>query len=367
MMSLDGFIAGPNDEMDWLPAFNDEALWKDIHEEMWRTLNQVDTILLGRVTYQIWEKYWPAAATNPASTQNDLDFSRYADNVQKIVFSKTLNKAEWKNTRLIKENIAEEIAKLKKQPGKNIALAGGAGLAQTFMKLGLIDEYNIIVHPVILGNGKALFKDMKNRINLKFKATKTFASGAVLLQYQPKASEATMKGDVSSSVAEPRKQEIVISRVFDAPRKLVWQAWTNCESMKQWWGPKTFTTPYCSIDLRIGGKYLNCMRSPDGKDYWSTGTYKEIVPMQRLVVTDSFADKDGNIVPASYYGVSDFPLEMLIIITFEEQNGKTKFTLRYPNVGKTSAEDLRGMEQGWNESFDKLEQLLAKTHLAMLL
>lgn len=182
-MTLDSFSTGPNGEMDWLPPFNDEEIWRDIHEEMWNQLRSVDTILLGRVTYQIWEKYWPAAATNPASTKNDIEFSRYADETQKIVFSRTLENADWKNTRLVRENIAEEVLKLKQQPGKNLVVAGGAGIAQTFMKLGLIDEYRIIVHPVVLGFGKPLFKDLRDRIRLKLVGAKTFASGAVGLHY----------------------------------------------------------------------------------------------------------------------------------------------------------------------------------------
>jgi len=185
MMSLDGFIAGPNDEMDWLPPFNDEALWKDMHRQMWKNLRSVDTLLLGRATYQIWEKYWPAAATNPASTKNDLDFSRYADETQKVVFSRTLDNVGWKNSRLVKENIAEEISRLKEQPGKNLALAGGAGIAQTFMRLGLIDDYQILVYPVILGRGKPLFKGLENRIKLKLVETTTLRPEVVALHYKP--------------------------------------------------------------------------------------------------------------------------------------------------------------------------------------
>jgi dihydrofolate reductase len=184
-MTLDGFSTGPNGEMDWLPPFNNEELWRDLHEEMWNNLRTVDTLLLGRVTYQIWEKYWPAAATNPSSTKNDIEFSRYAEETQKIVFSNTLDKVEWKNTRLVKENIAEEILKMKQQPGKNMVVAGGAGIAQTFMRLGLIDEYLITVHPVILGKGKPLFGNLNGRIKLKLLGAKTYTSGAVGLHYQP--------------------------------------------------------------------------------------------------------------------------------------------------------------------------------------
>jgi dihydrofolate reductase len=186
-MTLDGFSTGPNGEMDWLPPFNDEKSWKDLHGEMWNQLRSVDTFLLGRVTYQIWEKYWPATATSPSSTRNDIEFSRFAEKTQKIVFSKTLERAEWKNTRLVKENIAEEIARMKQQPGKNMVVAGGAGIAQTFMRLDLIDEYYVTVHPVVLGMGKPLFGNLGDRIKLKLVGTKTFNTGAVELHYQPKA------------------------------------------------------------------------------------------------------------------------------------------------------------------------------------
>jgi dihydrofolate reductase len=183
-MTLDGFSTGPNGEMDWLPPFDSEEAWKDLHQEMWNQIDNADAMLLGRVTYQIWETYWPAAASNPNSNENDRKFSRYAEETQKIVFSNTLDKVTWKNTRLIKDNIAEEVMKLKQLPGKNMYLVGGATLAQTFTKLGLIDEYNIIVHPVILGNGKPLLRDVNVRRNLKLLNTKTYNSGAVGLSYQ---------------------------------------------------------------------------------------------------------------------------------------------------------------------------------------
>jgi uncharacterized protein YndB with AHSA1/START domain len=98
--------------------------------------------------------------------------------------------------------------------------------------------------------------------------------------------------------------------VFDAPRELVWKAWTDPERMQRWWGPKHFTAPVWKIDLRAGGVYLYCMRSPEGQDYWSTGVYREIVDPERIVCTDSFADEKGNPVPASHYGMGeDWPLE----------------------------------------------------------
>lgn len=162
------------------------------------------------------------------------------------------------------------------------------------------------------------------------------------------------------------KREVVIVRFFDAPVEQVWKAWTEPERMKQWWGPKTFTTPVAKIDFRVGGKYLIDMCGPDGKDYWSTGTYKEIVPMKKIVVTDSFADEHGKIVSASYYGMDpSFPLEAEAILTFEEIGNGTKFTLKYPDLDGINDKDLEGMQQGWNESLDKFAQILRTPAIEM--
>lgn len=155
---------------------------------------------------------------------------------------------------------------------------------------------------------------------------------------------------------------LVIERTFDAPREHVWKAWTVPEQAMRWWGPKGFTAPAATIDFRVGGKYLFAMQSPDfneGKPIWSTGTYREIVPMERIVCTDCFADEKGNVVPASYYGMEgEFPLEMLLTLTFTETGGKTKMTLRHE--GLPAGEHHSGANEGWNQSLDKLAELLAK-------
>ena len=161
-----------------------------------------------------------------------------------------------------------------------------------------------------------------------------------------------------SNVAKnTQERELVITRIFDAPRELVWKAWTEPERVMRWWGPKIFTSPSCKIDLRVGGKYLFCMRSPEGKDYWSTGVYREIVPLEKIVCMDNFADEKGNVVPASYYGMSgEWPSELLVTVTFEEHEGKTKLTLQH--AGIPAGENRKLAKQGWNESFDKLAESL---------
>ncbi len=155
-----------------------------------------------------------------------------------------------------------------------------------------------------------------------------------------------------------KENEIVITRIFNAPRLQVWQAWTDSEQMMRWWGPKHFSTPVCKMDFRVGGVYLYCMRSPDGQDYWGTGVYREIVKPERIVYTDSFADENGRVVPASHYGMSpDMPLELLVTVTFEEYGqGKTRLTLRHR--GLPAGEMSEGTQTGWNESFDKLRKIL---------
>jgi uncharacterized protein YndB with AHSA1/START domain len=140
-----------------------------------------------------------------------------------------------------------------------------------------------------------------------------------------------------------KNQELVIVRSFEVFRDLVWKAWTEPEYVKRWWGPKGFKITFCKIDLRVGGVSCNCMRSPEGKDYWSTGIYREIVPPERIVCTDSFADEEGNVVSATHYGMNaDFPPEMLVTVTFEEDEGKTKLTLKHTGLppGKDSDERL---------------------------
>lgn len=154
--------------------------------------------------------------------------------------------------------------------------------------------------------------------------------------------------------------EIVITRLFDASRDIAWSVWTEPELVMQWWGPKNFTAPSCNIDLRVGGSYLYCMRSPEGRDYWSTGVYQEIVTPERIVCTDCFADEKGNVVPATYYGMSsDIPLEMLLTVTFEVQAGRTRIVIRHAGLPPGEMSDLT--KAGWNESLDKFAGVLAQT------
>jgi uncharacterized protein YndB with AHSA1/START domain len=157
--------------------------------------------------------------------------------------------------------------------------------------------------------------------------------------------------------SEPSEQVLVITRVIDAPRDLVFKAWTEPGRKKHWWGPNGFTTPFCTIDLRVGGVYHNCMRSPEGRDYWSKGVYREIVAPERIVCTDSFSDAEGNLVEPAQYGMPEWPVETLITVTFAEREGKTTLTLQH-DVPESVAERT-GARQGWSESLDRLAAYLA--------
>ncbi len=151
-----------------------------------------------------------------------------------------------------------------------------------------------------------------------------------------------------------QQADIVIHRVFNVPVDKVWSAFTEPEYFKKWWGPEGFTCPHSEMEARVGGKYLNCMRGEDGKEFWSTGIVKEFVPERKLVITDSFADSKGNVIPASQIGMpGNWPKELLITIFMEEADGATKLVLRHQGIPGEMREDCI---KGWNESLDKLEK-----------
>lgn len=151
--------------------------------------------------------------------------------------------------------------------------------------------------------------------------------------------------------------ELILIREFDAPRDLVWKAWTDPKLFAKWWGPKNYTSPTCKMDVRVGGKYLWCMHSPEGQNYWTSGVYLKIVEPSLLVYTDSFADEKGNQVAASYYNMpGEWDLELEVTVRFDEHQGKTKMTLIHTGIPAGEMSDLTSV--GWNESFDKLNECL---------
>jgi len=173
-MTLDGYC-------DHTAMIADEELHRHFND----LLRNADTLLYGRITYQMMETAWPPVVQNPTGNKPFDEFAVLIDNISKIVYSHTLKSVDWKNTILRKEIVREEILALKQQDGKNI-LAGSPGLIVALGNLDLIDEYQLCVHPVILGKGLPLFKNISNKINLQLLKSKTFGSGTVTLYYEPK-------------------------------------------------------------------------------------------------------------------------------------------------------------------------------------
>jgi dihydrofolate reductase len=184
-ISVDGFIEGTAGELDWAMT-EDEETWREMDE----TLESIDTFILGRAMYPEYEQYWLAILANPAgilpfsgkgASENEIAYARRADKIPHLILSKTLDKVEWKTARIVRD--VEEIRELKQQPGKDMLVLGGATVVSSLMNLDLIDELRLMVNPIVLGGGKALFKDVKEQQKLKFVRAKPLGSGKVSLTY----------------------------------------------------------------------------------------------------------------------------------------------------------------------------------------
>lgn len=170
LMSLDGFFESSEKKLDWFTP--DEDFFAYARE----MLGSVDLILFGRLTYEHMAAYWPFAPKDEIADK--------MNNLPKIVFSRTLQKVEWNNSRLVKGAMAEEVSKLKQQPGKDMVLLGSATIASALLQLGLIDEYRVIISPILIGSGNPLFKGIRERLKLKLQNVKLLSSGTVVLYYQ---------------------------------------------------------------------------------------------------------------------------------------------------------------------------------------
>ena len=176
LISLDGFYEGPGHSLDW---HNVDAEFNEFANAQ---VDSVDMLLFGRVTYEMMAAFWPT----PSAAADDPVTAEAMNRLPKIVFSRTLPSADWQNTRLVKDNILEQVTKLKKQPGKDLIIFGSSDLSVTLIWHGLIDEFRIMLNPVALGEGKSLFKGLPGRLDLELINARTFKSGNVLLYYRPK-------------------------------------------------------------------------------------------------------------------------------------------------------------------------------------
>ncbi len=184
-MSLDGIISGSKGELDWA-NMRDESVGRYLIPDL---LSNVDTVVLGRVLHQVFQQAWPAMAKDPKSPKDLVEFAHWIEDSPKIVFSHTEQKLEWMNSRTVAVNsdddMIREVAKLRQEKGGDMVLFGGVRLAQTFARLGMIDEYRFKLESIVVGSGSPLFKNMKDRIKLKLVKSKVFESGVVALYYQP--------------------------------------------------------------------------------------------------------------------------------------------------------------------------------------
>src|SRR3990172_2112408 len=181
LVSLDGYFEGPSREIDWHNVTSGSGMDAEFNEYAIEMLNSVDALIFGRVTYELMASYWPM----PDVMKNDPIVAERMNQLHKIVFSRTLDKAEWHNARLVKNDIEEEIRKLKQRPGKDMVILGSGSIVSQFAQRDLIDEYRIMVNPVVPGRSNPLFKGIRDRLYLKLLRARTFRNGNVLLYYEP--------------------------------------------------------------------------------------------------------------------------------------------------------------------------------------
>jgi len=177
-ISLDGFVAGPNGELNWL-KLDEEML--DFVATM---TSNADTALYGRITYQLMESYWPNAGEQPNATKHTIQHAKWYSKVPKVVLSTTINETGLVNTKVISENLSDSINELKQEEGKNILIFGSPGASRSLLNEGLIDEFWLFVNPIIIGKGMQLFKDITGTTKLDLMESKTFGCGVIALHYR---------------------------------------------------------------------------------------------------------------------------------------------------------------------------------------
>lgn len=181
-VSLDGYFADENGDMSWAHQDPNDAEWRAfVEENASGGATSGGTLLMGRVTYDLMTQYWPT----PVAQENDPVVAEQMNNMQKVVFSRTLKDASWNNTRIVDGDIADEVRKLKSETDGGMTILGSGSIVSQLADAGLIDQFQVVVQPVALGSGKSLFGGIKSRLGLKLTSTRTFKNGNVLLCYEP--------------------------------------------------------------------------------------------------------------------------------------------------------------------------------------
>jgi dihydrofolate reductase len=178
--SLDGFVAGPNGEMNWI------KLDEEIFDFVATMTAKADAALYGRVTYEMMQAYWPTAGDKPNASRHDKEHSAWYKKVAKIVLSKTMSQQGLHNTTVISNHLADNINKIKSEPGKNILIFGSPSASQSLLSEGLIDQFWLFINPIVLGHGRPLFKDVNEQTKLKLIETKPFSCGVIALHFETK-------------------------------------------------------------------------------------------------------------------------------------------------------------------------------------
>jgi dihydrofolate reductase len=178
-VTLDGYFTGVNGDSSWAHSGNEDA---EFHAFVADNASGGGQLLLGRITYELMASYWPT----PDAMKNDPRVAEGMNSMPKVVFSRTLDKMSWSNTKLVKGDIAAEIRKMKQEPGKGLAILGSGSIVSQLALEGVIDEYQVVVNPIVLGKGRTMFDGIKENLNLKLTKTRTFGNGKVFLCYEPR-------------------------------------------------------------------------------------------------------------------------------------------------------------------------------------
>jgi uncharacterized protein YndB with AHSA1/START domain len=251
----------------------------------------------------------------------------------------------------VTDGVETAVAKAKEAAGDKDVGVGGSKIVQQCIKAGLLDEIQIELAPILLGEGIRLFDALGTEpIDLEITSV-VEGSGVTHLRYRV------------VRTTGPRKRDVSVTRVFDAPVELVWKAWTDPEYVKQWWGPTGFTCPLAEMDFRVGGVSLVCMRAPKefgGQDLYNTWTYTVIVPRQRFEYLLHFTDKDGNAFDPAEMGLpAGIPKEVANVNTFKDLgNGKTELAITEYSYTTDQAHDLS--KAGLEQCLDKMAAIFAK-------
>ena len=177
-VTLDGYFSGPHGDISWAHRSKQDAEWNAFVAE---NAKGGGVLVFGRITYELMASYWPTAD----ALKNDPVVAERINNLPKVVFSRTLDKAPWRNTKLVKSNLAEEIRKLKQEPGEHMAIMGSGSIVSQLAQSGLIDEYQLVVNPIVIGKGRTMFEGVPERLIVKLTKTRAFENGNVLLCYEP--------------------------------------------------------------------------------------------------------------------------------------------------------------------------------------